>query len=168
MRLLRRLGAFRTHVAGQLLRVGRKPGNCQEPCRDQQRERQADAFAVANPAYPGVVGRLRAKLSGRELPPPQPELERRGDVVEEARADVHVRRRMDAIDLVIVLCGEYAHRASGVAAELSIAQEKSKQTESKRRERGQSDGRPAGTPLRCALRGTHQRSIRPPARVSTA
>lgn len=37
-----------------------------------------------------------------------------------------VRRRMDAIDVVIVLCGEYTDRASGVSAELSIAQEKTK------------------------------------------
>ncbi len=29
-----------------------------------------DAFGVSNPAYPGIVGRLRAKLAGRELPPP--------------------------------------------------------------------------------------------------
>jgi response regulator RpfG family c-di-GMP phosphodiesterase len=35
-----------------------------------------------------------------------------------------VRRRMDNIDLVIVLCGEYTHTASGVAAEVTIAQEK--------------------------------------------
>lgn len=37
-----------------------------------------------------------------------------------------VRRRMDNIDLVIVLCGEYTHKASGVDAELSIVQEKEK------------------------------------------
>jgi hypothetical protein len=37
-----------------------------------------------------------------------------------------VRRRMNAVDLVIVLCGEHTHRATGVAAELSIAQEKQK------------------------------------------
>jgi len=37
-----------------------------------------------------------------------------------------VRRRMDNIDVVIVLCGEHTHHASGVAAELSIAQEKYK------------------------------------------
>lgn len=37
-----------------------------------------------------------------------------------------VRRRMDNIDLVIVLCGEYTHKASGVAAELTITQEKGK------------------------------------------
>lgn len=37
-----------------------------------------------------------------------------------------VRRRMDNIDLVIVLCGEHTHTANGVAAELTIAQEKKK------------------------------------------
>lgn len=37
-----------------------------------------------------------------------------------------VRRRMDNIDVVIVLCGEYTHKACGVAAELTIAQEKTK------------------------------------------
>jgi len=35
-----------------------------------------------------------------------------------------VRRQMGNIDLVIVLCGEYTHTASGVAAEVTIAQEK--------------------------------------------
>jgi hypothetical protein len=35
-----------------------------------------------------------------------------------------VRRRMDNIDVVIVLCGEHTHNASGVAAELQIAQDK--------------------------------------------
>lgn len=37
-----------------------------------------------------------------------------------------VRRRMDNIDVVIVLCGEHTHEAGGVAAELTIAQEKDK------------------------------------------
>ncbi|MDA8239236.1 MAG: TIR domain-containing protein [Nitrospiraceae bacterium] len=37
-----------------------------------------------------------------------------------------VRRRMDNIDVVIVLCGEHTDKASGVAAELTIAQEKDK------------------------------------------
>ncbi|OGB73229.1 MAG: hypothetical protein A2496_04425 [Burkholderiales bacterium RIFOXYC12_FULL_60_6] len=37
-----------------------------------------------------------------------------------------VRRRMDNIDVVIVLCGESTHKANGVAAELTIAQEKEK------------------------------------------
>lgn len=34
-----------------------------------------------------------------------------------------VRRRMDNIDIVIVLCGEYTHAATGVGAELTIARE---------------------------------------------
>jgi hypothetical protein len=37
-----------------------------------------------------------------------------------------VRRRMDNIDVVIVICGEDAYLAKGVAAELTIAQEKNK------------------------------------------
>ena len=37
-----------------------------------------------------------------------------------------VRRRMDNIDVVIVLCGEHTHTATGVAAELAIDQEKNK------------------------------------------
>ncbi len=37
-----------------------------------------------------------------------------------------VRRRMDSIDVVIVLCGQYTHLANGVAAELTIAREKYK------------------------------------------
>jgi antiphage defense system Thoeris ThsB-like protein len=37
-----------------------------------------------------------------------------------------VRRRMNNIDVVIVLCGESTRNASGVAAELSIAQEQQK------------------------------------------
>ena len=37
-----------------------------------------------------------------------------------------VRRRMDNIDIVAVLCGTQTHSASGVAAEVTIAQEKGK------------------------------------------
>lgn len=37
-----------------------------------------------------------------------------------------VRRRMENIDVVIVLCGEKTHTATGVAAELEIAKEKGK------------------------------------------
>lgn len=37
-----------------------------------------------------------------------------------------VRRRMEDIDVVIVICGEHAYLAKGVAAELTIAQEKNK------------------------------------------
>ena len=34
-----------------------------------------------------------------------------------------VRRRMDNIDVVIVICGEYTHTATGVSAELTITRE---------------------------------------------
>jgi hypothetical protein len=37
-----------------------------------------------------------------------------------------VRRRMDNIDVVIVICGEYTHAAEGVSAELTIAREENK------------------------------------------
>ncbi|MCR4304869.1 MAG: TIR domain-containing protein [Gallionella sp.] len=37
-----------------------------------------------------------------------------------------VRRRMDNIDVVIILCGEKTHTANGVATELTIAQAKNK------------------------------------------
>lgn len=37
-----------------------------------------------------------------------------------------VRRRMDNVDVVIVLCGTQTHTAAGVAAELTIAKEKKK------------------------------------------
>jgi len=37
-----------------------------------------------------------------------------------------VRRRMDNVDVVIVICGEYTHTAAGVAAELTIAREAKK------------------------------------------
>lgn len=30
-----------------------------------------DTFAVSNPAYPGLLGRVRARLAGRPLPPPR-------------------------------------------------------------------------------------------------
>jgi hypothetical protein len=38
-----------------------------------------------------------------------------------------VRRRMANIDVVIVLCGQWTHTASGVAAELTIAREEGKE-----------------------------------------
>ncbi|MEK6701934.1 MAG: TIR domain-containing protein [Planctomycetota bacterium] len=37
-----------------------------------------------------------------------------------------VRKRMDSIDVVIVLCGEWTHTAHGVGKELAIAREKGK------------------------------------------
>jgi len=38
-----------------------------------------------------------------------------------------VRRRMDNVDLVVILCGEFTHTAVGVATELTIAREKGKE-----------------------------------------
>jgi hypothetical protein len=38
-----------------------------------------------------------------------------------------VRRRMDNIDVVAVLCGEHTHTANGVRDELTIAQDKDKE-----------------------------------------
>jgi len=37
-----------------------------------------------------------------------------------------IRRRMDNVDIVVILCGEKTHTATGVAAELEIAKEKGK------------------------------------------
>ncbi len=37
-----------------------------------------------------------------------------------------VRRRMDNVDVVIIICGEHTNTASGVAAELNIAREAKK------------------------------------------
>jgi len=37
-----------------------------------------------------------------------------------------VRRRMDNVDVVVVLCGTQTHTATGVATELTIAKEKKK------------------------------------------
>ncbi len=37
-----------------------------------------------------------------------------------------VRRRMDNVDIVVVLCGEHTDTASGVVAEVEIAQDKDK------------------------------------------
>lgn len=37
-----------------------------------------------------------------------------------------IKRRMDNVDVVAVLCGEWTHTAKGVAAELEIAREKRK------------------------------------------
>lgn len=37
-----------------------------------------------------------------------------------------VRRRMDNVDVVIVLCGQHTHTASGVSKELKIAKAKAK------------------------------------------
>lgn len=38
-----------------------------------------------------------------------------------------VRRRMDNVDVVVILCGAWTHTANGVAEELAIAREKRKE-----------------------------------------
>lgn len=38
-----------------------------------------------------------------------------------------VKRRMDNVDVVVVLCGQKTHTAAGVAAELQIAKDKNKE-----------------------------------------
>lgn len=35
----------------------------------------------------------------------------------------HARKRIKSVDVVIIICGEHTHTASGVSAELAIAQE---------------------------------------------
>ena len=35
----------------------------------------------------------------------------------------HARKRIKAVDVVIVICGEYTHTAAGVSAEATLAQE---------------------------------------------
>jgi len=37
-----------------------------------------------------------------------------------------VRRRMDSVDLVVVICGAYTHTAAGVSAEVTIARDANK------------------------------------------
>jgi|GEM_PF-992043 len=44
------------------------PTGCHVPVSTAQL-RNPESFAVANPAYPGLVGRVKAKLSGAALPP---------------------------------------------------------------------------------------------------
>ena len=71
---------------------------------------------------------LRMLLAGQSANPNTPfEIEDRS-LKEPLTGDWRekVRRRMDNVDVVIVICGEYTHNATGVAAELTIAQEKEK------------------------------------------
>jgi len=51
-----------------------------------------------------------------------------GSVKERLTGDweAKVRRRMDNVEVVIVLCGEWTHTAQGVARELAIARDKGK------------------------------------------
>jgi hypothetical protein len=71
---------------------------------------------------------LRTMLAGQAKHPDTPFEIKDRSVKEPLTGDWKdkVRRRMDNVDLVIVICGEYTHTASGVAAELTITQEKKK------------------------------------------
>jgi hypothetical protein len=69
---------------------------------------------------------LRNLLSGQAKHPDSPFEIKDRSLKEPLTGDwkEKVRRRMDNVDVVIVLCGEYTHLAAGVAAELTIAREK--------------------------------------------
>lgn len=69
---------------------------------------------------------LRNLLSGQAKHPDSPFEIKDRSLKEPLTGDWEekVRRRMDNVDVVIVLCGEYTHLATGVAAELTIAREK--------------------------------------------
>jgi len=71
---------------------------------------------------------LRTMLAGQAKHPDTPFEIKDRSVKEPLTGDwkEKVRRRMDNVDLVIVICGEHTHQASGVAAELTIAREKGK------------------------------------------
>lgn len=68
---------------------------------------------------------LRNLLAGQAKHPDSPFEIRDRSLKEPLTGDwkEKVRRRMDNIDVVIVICGEYTHTAAGVAAELTIARE---------------------------------------------
>jgi hypothetical protein len=71
---------------------------------------------------------LRTLLSGQAKHPDTPFEIKDRSLKEPLTGDwkAKVRRRMDNIDVVIIICGEYTHKAAGVAAELSIAREAKK------------------------------------------
>jgi len=70
----------------------------------------------------------KTMLAGQAKSPDTPFDFKDASVKQHLRGDweAKVRLRMHNIDLVIVLCGEHTHTASGVAAEVTIAQEKDK------------------------------------------
>jgi len=71
---------------------------------------------------------LRNLLSGQSKNPDSPFEIRDRSLKEPLTGDwkEKVRRRMDNVDLVIVVCGEHTNTANGVAAELAIAREAEK------------------------------------------
>jgi MTH538 TIR-like domain (DUF1863) len=68
---------------------------------------------------------LRNLLAGQAKHPDSPFEIRDRSLKEPLTGDwkEKVRRRMDNVDVVIVICGEYTHTATGEAAELTIARE---------------------------------------------
>lgn len=72
---------------------------------------------------------LRNLLAGQARHPDSPFEIRDRSIREPLTGDwkEKVRRRMENIDVVIVICGEWTHRATGVAAELEIARSAGKQ-----------------------------------------
>jgi Thoeris protein ThsB, TIR-like domain len=71
---------------------------------------------------------LRTMLAGQAKNPDTPFEIKDRSIKEPLTGDWKdkVRRRMDNVDVVIVICGEHTHQATGVAAELTITQEKKK------------------------------------------
>ena len=71
---------------------------------------------------------LRTLLAGQAKHPDTPFEIKDRSIKERLTGDWKdkVRRRMDNVDVVIVLCGEHTHQATGVRDEVSIAQEKKK------------------------------------------
>jgi hypothetical protein len=67
---------------------------------------------------------LRTLLAGQSKHPDTPFEIKDRSIKEPLTGDWQekVRRRMNNVDLVIVMCGEYTHAARGVADELRIAQ----------------------------------------------
>src|SRR3989475_10582625 len=68
---------------------------------------------------------LRNLLAGQAKNPDSPFEIRDRSLKEPLTGDwkEKVRRRMDNVDIVIVICGEHTHTATGVAAELTIARD---------------------------------------------
>ncbi len=71
---------------------------------------------------------LRNLLAGQSAHPDSPFEIKDRSLKEPLTGDwkAKVRRRMDNVDLVIVMCGEYTQWATGVSAELTITREASK------------------------------------------
>ena len=71
---------------------------------------------------------LRTMLAGQARHPDSPFEIKDRSLKEPLTGDWRekVRRRMNNVDVVIIICGEYTHTASGVSSELIIAREANK------------------------------------------